>query len=412
MTKRTIWCISKYASPPKYGVGARLYYVAQEFKKMNHDVLLISSDANHLATYPKTKERYNLDDIEGLKHLWIKTLKYERSASIKRFLSWFAFEFHLRRLKRSSLPKPDVVIVSSLSLLSVFYGVYLTRKYRAKLIVEIRDIFPLTLTEEFRVPKWNPMVLFLGWTEKYAYKKADLIVGTMPNLIEHVKKIINKERPVIHSPIGIHQRWFSPLKKTDEVNQLFQNNEKFTIGYAGSMGQTNALEPFIRVIESLKDNQDIQFVLVGAGDMKETYKERLHDQTNVVIGPRIDQSEIPYFLSLCDVLYLSTHDSALWQYGQSLNKMVDYMMAGKPIIASYSGYQSMLNEAGSGVFIPTNDEAAILGAIKTYQDMSEQQRREIGLAGQQWVKEHHDYQTIGRNYLNHIDKLFNENTNR
>ena len=41
--------------------------------------------------------------------------------------------------------------------------------------------------------------------------------------------------------------------------------------------------------------------------------------------------------------------SKVWDYGQSMNKIVDYMMAGKPVVASYSGYPSMLNEAGSGI---------------------------------------------------------------
>jgi hypothetical protein len=80
---------------------------------------------------------------------------------------------------------------------------------------------------------------------------------------------------------------------------------------------------------------------------------------NVNIGPRIDQYEIPYFLSKCDILYLSTHDSKIWDYGQSMNKLVDYMMAVNLWLASYSGYSSMLNEAESGVFIPNSPDSII-----------------------------------------------------
>ena len=38
--------------------------------------------------------------------------------------------------------------------------------------------------------------------------------------------------------------------------------------------------------------------------------------------------------------------------GSLSNKLIDYMMAGKPVVASYSGYQSMLNEANAGLFVP------------------------------------------------------------
>ncbi len=82
--EKTIWCISKYASPPKYGVGARLFYVAKEFSNLGAKTLLISSDANHLASYPATNEIYNSEQYGELEHVWIQTKKYARSASIKK----------------------------------------------------------------------------------------------------------------------------------------------------------------------------------------------------------------------------------------------------------------------------------------------------------------------------------------
>ena len=37
-------------------------------------------------------------------------------------------------------------------------------------------------------------------------------------------------------------------------------------------------------------------------------------------------------LSRCDLLYFSVHVSTVWKYGQSLNKVIDYMLAGKPVV--------------------------------------------------------------------------------
>ena len=76
--KMTVWCISKYAAPPQYGVGARLFYIAREFCNMGLNVLLISSDANHLARYPIGNQIYNFEKYNDLVHLWIKTYKYTR----------------------------------------------------------------------------------------------------------------------------------------------------------------------------------------------------------------------------------------------------------------------------------------------------------------------------------------------
>lgn len=403
--KKVIWCISKYASPPRYGVGARLYYIAREFVKLGAEVVIISSDSNHLAKYPESKKTINIEEYDGLTHAWIKTLKYKKNASIKRFLSWFDFEFKLNRIHKQNFSKPDVVIVSSLSLFSIIYGIFLKRKYSCKLVFEVRDIYPLTLTEEFGVSKFNPMVLLLAVIEKIGYKSSDLIVGTMPNLKQHVKEIIGKEKDVFHSPLGVHEIWSKEVSSSNEVDSIFDNSKRFVVGYAGSMGTSNALIPFVKAIKQMKDEKGIHFVLVGDGDLKKDFIIELKGLDNVTMGPKIKQNEIPYFLSKCDILYLSAHDSKIWEYGQSLNKMIDYMMSGKPVIASYSGYQSMLNEADSGIFIPTGDKDGIIEAIKKYKAMDTFEREQMGLRGKKWVEENHKYENIAKNYYEKILSL-------
>lgn len=404
--KKTVWCISKYASPPKYGVGARLFYIAREFSQIDFDVLLISSDSNHLAKYPDSEEIYNFEKYGNMEHVWIKTYKYSRSASIKRLISWIDFELKLCKFHQLKFNKPDVVIISSLSMLSILYGIFLKKKFNCKLVFEIRDIYPLTLTEELRVSKYNPIIMFLSLIEKIGYKKADLIVGTMPNLKQHVKEIIGREMDVFHSPLGIHELWYGEQKKSSIVDSLFPTEEYFIVGYAGSIGTTNAMDSFIEAIKKMEPEKDVYFVLVGDGDLKETFTKRLSGSKNVKIGPKIKQNEIPYFLSKCDLLYLSTCDSKIWEYGQSLNKLIDYMMSGKPVIASYSGYQSMLNEANSGLFIPTNNVESIASAIKYFKDMDPRERALYGTRGKVWVEENHNYKNIAMKYYNRIMKLF------
>lgn len=401
-----IWCISKYASLPKYGTAARLFYLTKEFNKLGHNAVLITSDANHLAKFPPTNKRYNFDVVDSVPVLWIKTKKYLKTASITRILSWFDFERWLFRFDKKKLPKPDVVIVSSLSLLSIVYGYLLKKKYKSLLVFEIRDIWPLTMTEEGGFSRWHPLVIFLGIIEKFGYKKSDLIVGTMPKLDLHVTDILGYSCPFFCSPLGFNCCDYAE-EDNSESNVLSSKfpKGKMIIGYAGSMGITNALEPFIECIKKLENNRSIHFMLVGSGDLKNQFEMQLSENTNVTFLARMKQGEVKYFLSKCDILYLSTQNSNVWKFGQSMNKVVEYMLSGKPIIASYSGYQSMINEANSGKFISSNSPDDITKAILDYAMLTSEQRLEVGSRGKEWIYRNRQYSKLAEDYLSKLKSV-------
>ena len=107
----------------------------------------------------------------------------------------------------------------------------------------------------------------------------------------------------------------------------------------------------------------------------------------------------------CDLLYFSTHDSEIWKYGQSLNKLVEYMLSGKPIIGSYNGYETMINESNCGEFLKPYDEKSIIEAILRYKNMNHYERREIGLRGKKWVLKHRSYNKLARDLARLISSL-------
>ena len=106
-------------------------------------------------------------------------------------------------------------------------------------------------------------------------------------------------------------------------------------------------------------------------------------------------------MSFCNLLYFSTHNSKVWKYGQSLNKLIDYMLTGIPIIGSYEGYETMLNECKCGEFIRTNDSDEIISKILKYKKMSQSQRNQIGKKGKQWILKNRSYEKLSH-YLSEI----------
>jgi glycosyltransferase involved in cell wall biosynthesis len=401
--RKTVWCISKYAVPLKYGYGHRLFTLAREFRALGCDALVISSDSNHLAQIPTLASTYTRENVDGVDAWWIRTLKYRRSGSIRRVLSWLDFEMKLWLMPKRALPRPDVVIVSSLSLLTVLNGARLKRQYGCKLIFEVRDIWPLTMVAEAGYSRWHPLVVLLGWVEKFGCRAADTIVGTMPNLTEHVARVTKRKLDCHCIPLGYDPDLYSHQESLPEGYEAqYIPRGKFIVGYAGSLGVSNAMDTLVDCAIEMQESDKVHFLVVGDGALLKKYKEETRDLRNITFAPKVRKSQVPAILARCDVLYFSARESEVWRYGQSLNKVIEYMMAGKPIIASYSGYPSMIDEAGCGVFVPANDVPALKRAIGEYAERSPEELEAMGRRGRAWVIEHRSYRRLAEEYA----KLF------
>lgn len=402
---KTIWYISKYVTP-NYAAkaGARGFFILREFSRMGHRSLLITSDSNHLANAPSfTGSRYH-EIVDGVDVYWLRTVKYQSARSFRRMLSWLDFEWQLFRMPKKSLPLPDVIIVSSLSLLTVLNGLYLRKRYKCKLVFEVRDIWPMILTETGGFSHWNPFVKFLGWVERIGYKKADLTVGTMPNLKEHVHDVLGFDRPVVCIPHGLDP---ALLKAPQALPVAYANtyipHDKFIVCHAGSIGADNALETLFACARKMRANSLVHFLIVGEGYLKKRFKEDNRDLPNVTFGPAVPKASVQALLSKVDVVYFAVHKAPMLKYGQSLNKVVDYMLSGKPIIASYDGYPSMINEAGCGTYVPTEDVEALEAEIDRYAKLSDEDRHNIGENGRTWLLRHRRFETLAADYLRYID---------
>lgn len=396
-----IWYVSKYVALPDAGKGGtRAFMIMREMAKMGHRCLIFTSNSNHLTDTPDFEGSHLTRVIDGVEVCWIRTLKYQGAKSFRRILSWLDFEWRLWRLPKDGLPRPDVVIVSSLSLLTIFNGLLMRRRYRCRLIFEVRDIWPLTIVEEGGFSRYNPFVIGLGMIERLAYRHADSIVGTMPNLQQHVVEVLGRLRPIHCIPMGVDESLIEtvePLPPAYDAGHI--PRDKFVVCHAGTIGITNALGALFDCARAMRDQTEIHFLIVGEGGLKAQYQAMCVDLPNVSFAPAVPRDMVQSVLSRCDLLYFSVHTSKVWRYGQSLNKVIDYMLAGKPVVASYTGFPSMINEAGCGTFVPAGDIDALRCEILRYFRTPADARATMGAAGRAWLLRNRRYPKLAEDYL-------------
>jgi glycosyltransferase involved in cell wall biosynthesis len=139
--------------------------------------------------------------------------------------------------------------------------------------------------------------------------------------------------------------------------------------------------------------------------MRLEYEKLATGSKNVLFTGMLPKDEVTKILRQVDILYFATHSNGLSKYGQSLNKVIDYMSAGKVIIGSYSGFPSMINEAECGEFIPENSVCNLVETITKYCEMAPRVREEIGLRGRQWLIEERSFRKLALVYERALESL-------
>ena len=406
MTQK-VWYISKYASPPQFArVGNRGFFIMRELAKIGFKTTLITSDSNHLADPPDFKTKYYEKVIANVTVRWIKTRKYHAANSLARFLSWLSFDYRLMRNQPREVP--DFVIISSLSLTTILVGIYLKWKFKCRLIFEIRDIWPLVLQHVKNYHRYNPLIISLGAIEKLGYRYSDLIIGTMPMLELHVDDTVSNFQRVVCIPQGYDPdfvRDFANLQ-LDNLSSYFSASQ-FTICYAGSMGEDNELATLLKTAELLSDFKDIKFVLCGDGSEKQILQNKYANFSNIHFTGMLTKPQIHSVFQKSDILYFGTYKNIIQKFGQSLNKVIDYMMAGKVIIGSYSGYPTMINEADCGEFVEAENPDLLRESILKYYYLSENDRAIIGNRGKTWLEENRNYSVLAKLYADELHSLKN-----
>lgn len=404
--------ISKYAITPDIGQPTRQFFLSKNLAKEGHDVTLISSVSAGIKKCPKFEGSSRRKDIEGICHILIAGPLIELGFTMKRIYSWLMFELRLFfYLPKLSDKKPDVIIVSSLSLLTFLNGVYMKRKYSAKLVIEVRDIWPLTLIEIGGFSKKNLLIKFLAWVEKFGYENADGIVGTMPLLDQHVAKISNKPFKFKCIPMGFDPDYYEGdnIALLPEIKSLIERLPKdgFFVCYAGTIGRANLVDEIVEAAKILNEyeNNNIYIVIIGNGIMKEKLVNESKNISNIIFYPGIEKKYVVPFLKSFDLLINCWKDEPIYRYGVSPNKWIDYMLSGRPILTAYGGHQSLINEANCGFFIPPNNPDLLADKILEISLMNKDELNDLGQNGLKYIIENRTFSALAKDYISFINHV-------
>ena len=155
-----------------------------------------------------------------------------------------------------------------------------------------------------------------------------------------------------------------------KVDLPFQKDE-FNIVYARAMRQANRVKCLVEAMNLMKDNREIKLYIYGSGYEEEELKDfcTKNGVSNVKFMGRVEKKYIPYIISSSHLNVMTARKIDLYKYGISLNKLFEYMAAGKPILSNIECNYDILEKYNCGLTVAGESPKALAEGIEKFYNM-------------------------------------------
>lgn len=401
--------LNHHANAPDMDGGGRHYEIAKYLSENgNHVYILASSYDNRKKGYRCPEETKETNFSKNFKFIRFRT-KPAYTNIVGRFLNYIDYKNKAGNYANFA-KKPNVIIASSVHPLTWVAGYKLSRKYNAKFIVEVRDLWPLSMYEDFSGIIRKIVFTYFEFLERKYYNLADAIITTAPYAHEYMEERygIDKNK-VFHIPHGLDIDEFDKNANLDDyildekLKNVLDNN--FCVTYTGSLSKSEGLPTFVEAAKYLNHIDKLKLVIVGSGNEKAKLENIIRDENldNVVMIDRQPKNTIALTLKKSDVLFCGLMERKAFKYGISKNKFYDYMASGKPIIFASNVRGSLIDKAKAGITIKPHEPENLAKTIGYIYDNIGTLGKQYGKNGRAYVEKHHANEKIAKQFLNIIE---------
>lgn len=276
-------------------------------------------------------------------------------------------------LLASMTAKPDAVMIYGPPLVGPLLGSIVAIRHRARLINVIYDIYPDIAVETGRVN--NQLAISAARiAEKVQYRVSDLTIV----LSEGFKRTLI-EKGVPERQIAVIPVWLDPdgIRPLDRENSWRQeqgiSEKKFVVLYAGTIGVVSGASMVADAAALLQDRPEILFLFVGEGEERPNVESRAKELglLNMRFLPFQPRERLAEMQATADVGIVTLSPGR----GRTSvpSKVLGYMAAGRPVIASVDANSDTATEIESGacgIVVPPGDSQALAKSIAELADNS------------------------------------------
>ncbi len=297
----------------------------------------------------------------------------------------------------------DVVLVYSPPLTLARAAEVLARRWHVPFVLNVQDVYPQALIDLGLAR--NPVVIgVLEWLERRAYRHASAITvhseGNRELLIA---------RGVPAAKITVVPNWIdttapAPVPSDNPYRTAAGLRDHIVVLFAGVMGYAQDMTVIVDAATLLRDESDIQFLLVGDGVRRREAEElvRARGLENVRFMPFQPLDRYPLLVGAADCCLVTLQASVATPVVPS--KIAGILAGARPVVAALppGDARDMVEASEGGVCVASGDAAALAGAIRRLA-RDPGAREAMGEAGRRYVEARFSRQEATRRYAQLIE---------
>ena len=402
-----ILIVTHYFPPETGAPQARLSALAETWAADGDPVTVLTGMPNHPTgivpdEYRRAIRRRETRDGYRVLRTWLYATPNE--GILRKTIGHLSFMASSVLLGGWACGRADTVLVSSPTFFSIGSAWLLARMKRARLVVEIRDLWPAIFTELGVLT--NPRVIrLLERLELAAYRAADQIVvvsdGFRDNLIS--RGVPPGKVHTIRNGVTLDR--FDPAARPDSRlrARLGALPGDCLVLYLGTHGISQGLPGILDAAARLAAHP-VHFTFVGAGAEKQRLAGKAADLglRNVTLLPGVAHADVPALLAAADICLVPLRAVPLFATFIP-SKMFEYLAAGKAVIGSVTGEAAQILAEAGAVVVPPEDPVALADVIRSL-SADPERRMVMGQEGRRHVELCYDRTALAREYRKILDQ--------
>jgi len=400
--------VSHYFPPETGAPQARLSELARAWAARDEEVTVLTGMPNHPTGIvpPSYRRRAWLEErLDGYRvvRTWLYATPNE--GIVKKTLGHLSFMVSAVALGAGRIGPTDVVIVSSPTFFSIFAAWFIARRRHARLVVEVRDLWPAIFVE-LGVLRSRVLIRVLEALELNAYRAADGVVvvseGFRCNLV--ARGVPSAKVHVI--PNGADLDLFGGATGDSGAvrTRLGARRGETLVCYLGAHGISQDLETVVEAAAKL-EGEPVHFALIGDGAARARVAACVSELglANVTMLGGVPRAEVPGILGAADICLVPLRDVPLFS-SFIPSKLFEYLAASKAVIGALRGEAADILDAAGGVVVAPESAGAFADAVR---DLAEDpdRRQAMGLRARAFVTQYYDRRVQADRYRHLLREL-------